>query len=81
VFQIGEWGSAVAAAAVEVKHKEMAGGKVPYHHARVLAGRRPRPSPSAAVVPASPHSLTSRATAVVETLVLLGKAVDAVGFI
>jgi hypothetical protein len=46
VLRIGEWGSAVAvaAAAVEVKPKEMADGKVPYRHARVLAGRRPRPS-------------------------------------
>jgi hypothetical protein len=34
----------MAVAAVEVKPKETAGGKVPYRHARVLAGRRPRPS-------------------------------------
>jgi hypothetical protein len=71
----------VAAAAVEVKHKEMVSGKVPYHHACVLAGRHPRPSRSATVVPASPHSLTSRATIAVETLVLSCKAVVAVVFI
>ena len=81
MLQIGEWSSAVAAAAVEVKHKEMASGKVPYHHARVLMGRRPRPSPFAPVVPAYPHSLTSRATAAAETLVLSGKTVAVVGFI
>jgi hypothetical protein len=44
VLRIEEWGSAVAAAAVEVQPKEMADGKVPYRHARVLAGRCLRPS-------------------------------------
>jgi hypothetical protein len=81
VLWIGEWGSTVAAAAVEVKHKKMACGKVTYHHARVLSGSRPRPSLSAAIVPYSPHSLTSRATAAAETLVLSCKEVVAVSFI
>jgi hypothetical protein len=44
VLWIGEWGSVVAAAAVEVKPKEMADGKLPYHHARVLVGWHPQPS-------------------------------------
>jgi hypothetical protein len=45
------------------------------------SGQRFIARPSGVVVPASPHSLTSRATVAAETLVLSCKAVIAVGFI
>jgi hypothetical protein len=45
------------------------------------SGQRFTARPYAAVVPASPHSLMSRATAAAETLVLSCKAVVAVSFI